>query len=333
MKNDILSKALKVLEQRRVRADIEQAAHMDEIYQKLPQVIDVRKELALTSVRLTKLILSKETDISHGLEKLKESNLNLQKMEKELLISGGYPADYLEVHPVCSKCRDTGYVGKERCSCLSKLMRQINIEAINGVSALKLSDFSSFDLRYYSDEMDTSARVVPRQIMSDIYAFCQKYAENFTPQMKGIFMVGETGLGKTHLSLAIAKKVIEKEYTVAYGSVQDFLRTIEAEHFGRAENNDTLNALLEVDLLILDDLGAEFISQFNLSAVYNLINTRCNRGKPTIINTNLTSKELEDRYSRRLVSRLFSLLTYLRFVGKDIRQIKANEEVFGKPNG
>lgn len=87
----------------------------------------------------------KETDITQGLERLKESNLNLQQMEKELLISGGYPADYLEVHPACPKCGDTGYVGNERCSCLNKLMRQINIEAINGVSALKLCDFSSFD--------------------------------------------------------------------------------------------------------------------------------------------------------------------------------------------
>ncbi len=330
MKNEILVKALKVLEQRRIRAEIEQASRLDEIYQKVPQVIDVRKELALTSVELTKLILSKKEDISEGLEKLKESNLNLQQMEKELLIAGGYPEDYLKLHPVCKKCGDSGYIGNVRCSCLNGLMRQINIETINSVSALKLCDFSSFDLRYYSEETDPVTRVVPRQIMSDIFSFCKKYADHFSPQMKGIFMVGETGLGKTHLSLAIAKAVIEKGYTVAYGSVYDFLKTIEAEHFGRVENNDTLNILLDVDLLILDDLGAEFNSQFNLSAIYNLINTRCNRDRPTIINTNLTSKELEDRYSRRLVSRLFSLLTYLRFVGKDIRQIKANEEVFGK---
>lgn len=330
MKNEILAKALKVLEQRRIRAEIEQASRLDEIYQKLPQVIDVRKELALTSVELSKLILSKQEDISKGLEKLKESNLNLQQMEKELLIAGGYPEDYLKLHPVCKKCGDSGYIGNTRCSCLNDLMRQINIEAINSVSALKLCDFSSFDLRYYGEETDPATHVVPRQIMSDIFSFCKKYADRFSPRTKGIFMVGETGLGKTHLSLAIAKAVIEKGYAVAYGSVYDFLKTIEAEHFGRVENNDTLNTLLDVDLLILDDLGAEFISQFNLSAIYNLINTRCNRDKPTIINTNLTSKELEDRYSRRLVSRLFSLLTYLRFVGKDIRQIKANEEAFGK---
>lgn len=331
MKNEILAKALKILEQRRIRADMEQAARLDEIDRKIPQVIDIRKELALTSVRLTKLILSKEEDMDRGLTKLRESNLELQQMEQDLLVSKGYPEDYLKIRHICPKCGDTGYLEGKRCACLEAVMRQLNIDSINSVSALKLSDFSEFDLRYYSSETDEETHVVPRKIMSDIYDFCQKFVRTFSPSSKGVFMVGETGLGKTHLSLAIAKAVIEQGYTVAYGSVQDFLHTIEAEHFGRAENNDTLNTLLHVDLLILDDLGAEFVSPFNLSAVYNLINTRCNREKPSIINTNLSSKELEERYSRRLVSRLFSLFTHLRFIGKDIRQIKASEAAFGKP--
>ena len=80
-----------------------------------------------------------------------------------------------------------------------------------------------------------------------------------------------------------------------------------------------------MDLLILDDLGAEFPSPFNLATVYNLINTRCNRRKPTIISTNLTAQELEQKYSHRVVSRLFSLLDCLRFVGKDIRQIRSRQ--------
>ena len=323
MRNEILDKALKLIEQRRVRSEIEQSTRVDEIYEKITRVIDVRKELALTSIKLTKLIISKEKDISSGLEELKNSNLNLQKMEKELLISGGYPADYLEIKPICAACGDTGYLKGERCECLNKLMKSINIEAINKVSALKLSDFSEFDLSYYSKTKDEKTGVVPFEVMSDIYNFCKKYAMNFNANSKGIFMAGETGLGKSHLSLAIAKAVIEKGYTVAYGSAHDFLRTIEAENFGRAENNDTLGSLLDVDLLILDDLGAEFTSPFNLSVVYNIIDTRCNHQKPTIISSNLSLKELEDRYSPRVVSRLLSLFTYLRFVGKDIRQIKA----------
>ncbi len=322
MRNEILEKALKILEQRRLRAEIERNSRVDEINVKIPQVIDIRKELALTSIRLSKLILSREKDIAKGIEELKQSNLSLQKMEKDLLIKGGYPADYLEVSYFCKKCNDTGYINGERCECFNALMKKINFDEVNRSSALKLSDFADFELRFYSKEKDASTGVVPFNQMSDILAFCKKYARDFTPSSKGIFMEGPTGLGKTHLSLAIAKKVIEKGYTVAYGTSYDLLRKIEDENFKRTDNKDTLGALLDADLLILDDLGAEFSSPFNLATVYNIIDARCNRNKATIISSNLNITELEERYSKRLVSRLISLFTYLRFIGQDVRQQK-----------
>ena len=140
-------------------------------------------------------------------------------------------------------------------------------------------------------------------------------------------MVGETGLGKTHLSLAIAKTGIEKGYTVAYGSTQDFLRTIEAEHFGRAENNDTLNTLLDVDLLILDDLGAEFASPFYVSCLYNLINTRMLEGRTIILSTNLNQNQLKERYGDQITSRITGTFVPLLFMGRDIRQQKRQEKL------
>ncbi len=325
MKNDILDKALKILEGRRLKSEIEQARKIEEMYEKLPQIIDIRKELALTSVKLSKLIISKQKDISSGIEEIKTANIALQDMEKKLLKTNGYPEDYLEVKHICGICNDTGYVENKRCKCLETVIKNVNIDKINSTSALKLSDFSDFKLRYYSKEKDEESNTVPFELMSDIYDFCIKYADKFNENSKGIFMAGGTGLGKTHLSLSIAKRVIEKGYMVAYGSTQDFLRTIEAEHFGKVENDNTLETLLDVDLLILDDLGTEFISQFNLSVIYNLVNTRCNRNKATIINTNLSVEELEERYSERLVSRFLSLFTFMRFVGKDIRQIKLLE--------
>ena len=82
-----------------------------------------------------------------------------------------------------------------------------------------------------------------------------------------------------------------------------------------------MQALLDTDLLVLDDLGAEYHSAFNVSSVYNIINSRLNLRRPTVISSNLTTKELETRYSDRIVSRLLTQYTYLRFAGSDIRQI------------
>lgn len=323
MNHAIMENCQRELERRRTGAVVRQAERIERISREIPQVIAIRKELGMTSVRLSKMILERKTGLEEGVEQLKQANLALQAREKELLLKGGYPEDYLELQYVCPSCKDTGFVNGRRCTCLEELVRRARLQALNQVSNLELCDFSTFQLGYYSTELDPATGVVPRRIMEDIFQFCRSYAANFRADSRGIFMIGDTGLGKTHLSLAIAQAVVARGFTVAYGSAQDFLRAVEEEHFGRSENQDTLDGLLDVELLILDDLGAEFSSSFNLSTVYNLINTRCNRRKPTIISTNLTAQELEQKYSHRVVSRLFSLLDCLRFVGKDIRQIRS----------
>ena len=90
----------------------------------------------------------------------------------------------------------------------------------------------------------------------------------------------------------------------------------------RRENENTLNSLIECDLLILDDLGAEFSTQFTVSVIYNIVNSRLLGGKPTIISTNLSLIQLETVYTKRTASRILSEYTLLRFDGSDIRQLK-----------
>ena len=73
------------------------------------------------------------------------------------------------------------------------------------------------------------------------------------------------------------------------------------------------------DLLILDDLGTEFLSQFVTAMLYNIINTRLLEGRPTIISTNLSFQEISKRYTDRLTSRLFGGYMHFEFLGRDIR--------------
>ena len=115
--------------------------------------------------------------------------------------------------------------------------------------------------------------------------------------------------------------MIEKGFNVAYDSIVNYLRMIEKEHFGKADT-DTLQTLLNADLLIMDDLGSEYESSFYVSTIYNIINTRLNKGVPTIINSNLSPSELQKRYDDRIVSRLIAMYDYLKFTGNDIRKIK-----------
>ena len=80
--------------------------------------------------------------------------------------------------------------------------------------------------------------------------------------------------------------------------------------------------MMECDLLILDDLGAEFSTSFSYATLYQWINTRLNKRLPTIISTNLTPKELLDLYGERVFSRLIGNYVPLFFAGQDVRQKK-----------
>ena len=139
-------------------------------------------------------------------------------------------------------------------------------------------------------------------------------------------MSGKTGLGKTHLSLAIAAKVLEKGYSVIYDSAINILRSIEREHFSRQHSSEMIDLVMNTDLLILDDLGTEYESAFYSATIYNILNSRLNCGKPTIISTNLDFVGISARYDERVVSRLVSVYTYLQFSGEDVRLQKWKNE-------
>ena len=159
--------------------------------------------------------------------------------------------------------------------------------------------------------------------MAEILALCRQYADNFDERSENLFMTGNTGLGKTHLSLAIAGEVIRKGYDVIYNSAQNLFNELQKEYFGKPETRGQYESLvLECDLLIIDDLGVEFSTQFTRAELYNILNTRLNAHLPTIISTNLDYKEIEEQYTMRVSSRLIGEFLRLKFIGGDVRQEK-----------
>ncbi len=325
LNENIKDRVYAILAERRQKARVAAQHRWEEIALDIPEIASLKAELNQTSVRLSKIILSRSANVAQALEQLRDSNLAAQAQIRELLTAHGYPRDYLEVKYTCPICGDTGYVDHQKCSCLIQLTKMLGAEQLNAISPLNLSTFESFRLDYYPDTPDENG-IVPRRQMERVLQFCSKYAAGFHPKSQSLFMIGNTGLGKTHLSLAIARGVLEKGYSVIYGSAQDLFRNIEKEHFGREnESKDSLETILSCDLLILDDLGAEFDSNYYTSCLYNIVNSRIGAEKPTIITTNLSAAQLQNKYSDRIVSRLFTMYQLLRFAGKDIRQLKISE--------
>ena len=256
--------------------------------------------------------------------------MGLQKQRDDLLEAAGLLEIYRDDGHVCKRCEDTGYIGSTKCECFQKLLREAAFDAL-GASHPQDCRFSNFSLDYYSPQPLANG-VVPRQRMAQVKNFCSDYARDFfverhsfskAQSSPSLLFLGNTGLGKTHLSLAIAGQVINKGYGVIYGSAQNLLAKLEKEKFSFNNTEDQpqsyLSLVLECDLLILDDLGTEFLSQFVTAMLYNIINTRLLEGRPTIISTNLSFQEISKRYTDLLTSRLFGGYIHFEFLGRDIR--------------
>lgn len=325
----IYDKAENEIKQRRFNAENILNERTVKIFNEIPEIKEIASVISQTSIELSKLIIRKEADFSESFNKIKNQNIQGQAAIKELLVQNKYPENYLEPVYVCDTCKDKGYYNGERCSCFKKLLTKFAVEQLNSEANMPECDFKHFSLEFYKGINIGNCPDCYKK-MSENYDFCKEYADNFSLNSESLFLIGQTGVGKTHISLSIAKEVSAKGYTVAYGSLMNYMRIIEKEHFSRSSNNetDTLQILIDTDLLILDDLGSEFQTSFTEATLYNILNSRINLGLPTIISSNLSGKDLQQKYNDRIVSRLLSVYKLLLFVGQDIRQLKRLQNKF-----
>ena len=323
--NELFEKARDILDVRRANAEAENNRRLMEFEKTEPRYRALKKEM-IDSVRVAMETFGADKVTTERVIKAqKERNLAAQKEIGELLLAHNLPQDYLEIHYTCPLCGDTGAVGTRLCSCFEELLKTLAFEEANKRSPLRVSSFEDFRLDYYSDETVPQYKCSPRERMTQNLALCREYAETFDLNSNNLYLCGATGLGKTHLSLAIAGEVVKKGYTVIYNSAQNIFNEMQKEYFGREKTRQFETLVLECDLLIMDDLGAEFKSTFSEAALYNIINTRLNLRLPTIINSNYLPRQTEEAYSQRISSRLIGDYVCVMFFGNDIRQMKNDE--------
>ena len=321
-KKSVYEKAAQRLEARRKKAEDEQKMRRNAAALKCPGLLSVEREMADCAVQAVKAIGLGDDAEKHVL-KISEKSLQAQQKRKELLKSAGLPEDYLEAKYTCPVCHDTGFHDGYYCDCYKKLIKQTAVDELGISAQIKKCTFDSFRLDCYPNVVDPVLGISQKEQMKTVYEYCCDWAKDFSRRSMGLIMLGKTGLGKTHLSLAILGVVINKGYSVYYNSVQNIMDRLQKEHFGKTTyNEDSIEGdLYESDLLILDDLGAEFSTQFTVAELYNILNTRMINSKPIIISTNLTVREIEEKYSQRIASRIVGSCMPLQFCGRDIRQI------------
>lgn len=306
------------LEKRRRDAETSAAALRERMCEQIPRLREIEREKAAAIPELTHAILAGNAE--GEVERIQQKNLQLQQEMAQILRANGCDRDNFEPRYTCARCGDTGYVGGAVCDCYRRLLQEEACNALSGLSAMRLTDFGSLRLDYYDNTVDPKLGVSPREHMGDIIAYCRDYTAAFTPHSDSLLLQGATGIGKTHLCLAIARGVTEQGFGVVYGSVQPLIRRLEAEHFGR-EQGDSENQLISCDLLVLDDLGMEFDTPFSRACIYNVLNARLLEGRPTVVSTNLSLSALKERYGDQIASRISGGFVPLLCVGNDIRQI------------
>ena len=325
----VYDKAWDILAERRRTARESAAARREEVRRRVPQIEAIERQMASQAASVARLVIANPQSAEGQIQALAEENLRLQQQRQELLVNSGYSADYLEERYTCSACNDAGYIAANMCGCMQSLLRREAAALLERSSPMRKCTFEGFLLHYYDDAPDESG-ASPRDKMRDKLSYCQMWASRFSPTSESILMVGSTGVGKTHLSVAMAGEAAGAGYDVVYTPVQRMMDALEGEKFSRdslarQKYLGATDTYLDCDLLVLDDLGTEFTSSFTGAALFNILNTRLVEERPTIISTNLELADITARYNQRMASRLIYGYKVLRLDGKDIRYMKKME--------
>ncbi|WP_294496453.1 ATP-binding protein [uncultured Gemmiger sp.] len=239
---------------------------------------------------------------------------------EQVIRAAGYDPAEFEPKFACPICKDTGVAEGRPCQCVAELARTLRREEINAASPLALCSFDSFRLDRYSTEVDPDLGGPVREYMAKVLSYCQRWAANFTSKSSNMLFMGSAGLGKTHLALAVADAVLGKGFDVLYTSSAALAAQLSREHFDRDSDDDWLTACKEADLLILDDLGTEFMTPLVVSMLYELVNTRMLCRRPTVYTTNIVDQSVfEARYTEKVASRMLGNCRIIKFFGADQR--------------
>ena len=256
------------------------------------------------------------------LRNLKDHIRAIGEEKKDLLVRNGFPADYLEMQYTCPDCQDTGFIGGEKCHCFKKMQMQFIYQQSHLGRIVRTQNFDHFDLTRFDDRelIDGAGGKTNRQYMAEVRNLLLDWTQNFDERHGNVILMGNPGTGKTFLINCVAKALMDSYHSVIYFTSTDLF-----DSFSRAlrhdveEQEETEDAILNCDLLVIDDLGTEMNNSYTTSRLFYVLNQRMVLHKSVMISTNLNFRAMQDRYSDRIVSRIMAEYDYIPLYGVDQR--------------
>lgn len=325
MQENNLKNILKEYEQKRIIAQKNLELRKNSLFSKNPRLEEIEDNLNKLYLEKSKnILLNKSTsNLDKNIDNLLEEKNNLLK---ELKIDKNFFFPKYE----CVFCKDIGYITSNdgtssMCNCLKQKIIDMNFNNSN-IGNLNKENFDNFNINLFSEEINFekySSKISPRENIKNIKNIALNFIKNFNDEEeKNLLFTGNTGLGKTYLSNCIAKEILNNKKTVLYQTASNMMDNIISYKFGNKDLKDFYENLLNVDLLIIDDLGTESINNIKLCELFNVLNSRIlnnNKITKTLISSNLSIQSIFNTYDERIISRLLGYYNICRFFGDDLR--------------
>lgn len=295
------------------------------IYDAVPALTDLDDKLSEIRSSLFAKIIDGDNDALSTVSKAMEEH---SIAKSKLIRSAGFDPSDMDIHYTCPDCKDTGYIaGNEKCHCFKQSIIKLIFSHSNlNERVLKEECFDNFNFVFYSDEHKDSQTgetdLSQAKLAYDTsIQFCDKFGQNFS----NIVFCGQPGVGKTFLSNCIAGRLLSEGHTVIYMGAHTLFDQLSKMTFDKDEDSARdYSDIEQCDLLIIDDLGTELTNKFTVNSLFQIVDTRIQLQKSTIISTNLSPIQIFDTYHERIFSRIKSNYTFLKLSGDDNRQKRRN---------
>ena len=318
------TQAVRTLQERRESNRRELERRTEQVRAMAPEYTEIEGALLRAGTALLNSVLGN----GDSFERIKAAIERQQARKQALLERLHLPPDYLDEIYTCAKCHDTGFdEDGHRCDCHKQLILRYIGKNANLTERMQAQSFENFDYSLFADQPDVAGRS-PLAVIRSACTQAMRFAEHFEEAHENLLLTGSAGTGKTYLSSCIANRALARGKTVYYQTAFHLFELLEQLRFNKLPPDEAEDAertaeyLKTVDLLIIDDLGTEFITQFSSAALFDLVNTRLIEAKSTILSTNLTLKNIEEIYSGRLSSRLLGEYAVIKLIGQDLRLYK-----------